>query len=301
MHYAKYAYFVGFALLATYLYFHFQDQKTPTLDSLRVQAQESREREIQAQKDREAREDKLSEALYDQCLAEHRALTGVLFAEKQKESYECWKEELAKTNSWTVAPASSGVPERIDTNPPLPNVTNQSTVRHNQKESSWARSEVQQAPKTPRQWVGASLPSGWKVSVTPTVNPNGKNQSKGSEQKICPAKVILRNGWNDPRVQHAYNISCWDMDFIKTIEAESRWDVNASWDSHKAFWLCQINKIYNPQMQKDYKALKTDNEKVEFCYAQYKDWVKRWVITTRLYGYNVRNLPQNKKPFTLKP
>lgn len=99
MTYAKYAYLVAFALLSTYLYLHFQDPQAPTLDSLRVQAQESREREIQAQKDREVREDKLSEALYDKCLAEHRTLSGMLFAEKQKESYECWKEELTKTNS----------------------------------------------------------------------------------------------------------------------------------------------------------------------------------------------------------
>ena len=39
--------------------------------------------------------------------------------------------------------------------------------------------------------------------------------------------IIYRNGWNDPRVQYAYNISGGDMDFIKTIEAESKWDLNA--------------------------------------------------------------------------
>jgi len=114
----------------------------------------------------------------------------------------------------------------------------------------------------------------------------------------CLNNRILRNGWDDPRVQYAYAISCWDMDFIKTIEAESKWDINAIWDWWNSFWLCQINKIYNPEMQKEYRELITDNEKVLFCYYQYQMWVKRWVIRTRLYGYNHRNLQKNTKPFT---
>lgn len=113
------------------------------------------------------------------------------------------------------------------------------------------------------------------------------------------SKIIYRHWWNDPRVQYAYNISGGDMDFIKTIEAESKWDINALWDSGKSFWLCQIHKGYNPAMQKMYRALKTDNEKVKMCYDQYKDWVKRGVIKTRLYWFNVRNKPQNKNSFTI--
>ena len=119
-----------------------------------------------------------------------------------------------------------------------------------------------------------------------------------SEKSKCPLKTILRKGWNDPRVQYAYNLSCGDMDFIKTIEAESKWDVNAVGDHGKSFWLCQIHKGFNAKMQKTYRELKTDNEKIEMCYYQYKDWVKRGVIKTRLYGYNVRTLAQNKNSFT---
>lgn len=45
---------------------------------------------------------------------------------------------------------------------------------------------------------------------------------------IPPIKTLIyRDGWNDPRVQYAYNISKGNMDFILTIEAESRWDINA--------------------------------------------------------------------------
>ena len=127
-----------------------------------------------------------------------------------------------------------------------------------------------------------------------------KSQSTSAENVPMKEKIIYRNWWNDPRVQYAYNISGGDMDFIKTIEAESKWDLNALWDGGKSFWLCQIHKGYNPKMQKMYRDLKTDNEKVKMCYDQYKDWVNRWVIKTRLYWFNVRNKPQNKNSFTIK-
>ena len=136
--------------------------------------------------------------------------------------------------------------------------------------------------------------------VTPSQSVFQKYTLAMSVEKNSLIGKIYRNWWNDPRVQYAYNISGGDIDFIKTIEAESKWDVNALWDKGKSFWLCQIHKWYNPTMQKAYRALKTDNEKVKMCYDQYKDWVNRGVIKTRLYWYNVRNKPQNKKPFTIK-
>ena len=109
-----------------------------------------------------------------------------------------------------------------------------------------------------------------------------------TETKKFESKKIYRDGWNDPRVQYAYNISKGNMDFILTIEAESRWDVNAVWDGWNSFGLCQIHKRFNPEMQKQYRKLKTDNEKIKMCYDQYQNWVKRWVIKTRLYWYNYR-------------
>lgn len=143
--------------------------------------------------------------------------------------------------------------------------------------------------KTANPVKSSSIENTPKVSIVKKVENSFQSGSK-----------IYRNWWNDPRVQYAYNISGGDMDFIKTIEAESKWDLNALWDSGKSFWLCQIHKGYNPVMQKAYRALKTDNEKVKMCYDQYKDWVKRWVIKTRLYWFNVRNKPQNKNSFTIK-
>lgn len=135
-------------------------------------------------------------------------------------------------------------------------------------------------------------------SVAPVPVSIVKHKKSEPIVSLCTPRIILRKWWNDPRVQFGYNLSCWDMDFIKTIEAESKWDVNALWDHWNSFWLCQIHKKFNGKMQKAYRALVDDNSKIEFCYNQYKDWVKRWVIKTRLYGYNVRNLPQNKNSFT---
>ncbi len=111
---------------------------------------------------------------------------------------------------------------------------------------------------------------------------------------------ILRNWWNDPRVQYGYEISNGDMDFIRTIEAESKWHVSAVGDSWNSFGLCQFHKGFNPWLHNEYKLLKTDNEKVKFCYDYYlyaKSLPKG--VGSRLHWFNVRNLPQNTKPFVI--
>lgn len=123
-----------------------------------------------------------------------------------------------------------------------------------------------------------------------------KSNTSGKVQKVSkipdsipPVKTLIyRDGWNDPRVQYAYDISKGNMDFILTMEAESRWDMNALWDKWHSYWLCQIHKKYNAVLQKEYRSLKTDNEKITFCYNLYQWWVKRWVIKTLLYWYNYR-------------
>lgn len=124
-----------------------------------------------------------------------------------------------------------------------------------------------------------------KSTSVKTVKPS---TTSPTETKKFEPKTIYRNGWNDPRVQYAYNLSKGNMDFILTIEAESRWDVNAIWDKWMSFWLCQIHKRWNKTLQLQYRSLKTDEEKINLCYDQYMWWVKRWVIKTRLYWYNYR-------------
>lgn len=107
-------------------------------------------------------------------------------------------------------------------------------------------------------------------------------------------KKILRDGQELEALTYTWN-KYGDIDFIKTIEAESRWDMHALWDSWDAYGYCQINKNFNPEMQKEYRGLKTYQQRIDYCYGQYKVWVDKWVIHKRLYGYNVRNLPQNNK------
>ena len=107
-------------------------------------------------------------------------------------------------------------------------------------------------------------------------------------------KKILRDGQELEALTYTWN-KYGDIDFIKTIEAESRWDQHASWDSWDAYGYCQINKNFNPDMQTEYRNLKTYQQRIDYCYGQYKVWVDKWVIHKRLYGYNVRNLTQNNK------
>ena len=107
-------------------------------------------------------------------------------------------------------------------------------------------------------------------------------------------KKILRDGQELDALTYTWN-KYGDIDFIKTIEAESRWDQHALWDSWDAYGYCQINKNFNPDMQTEYRGLKTYQQRIDYCYGQYKVWVDKWVIHKRLYWYNVRNLPQNNK------
>lgn len=111
-------------------------------------------------------------------------------------------------------------------------------------------------------------------------------------------KTILRNGQELEALTYTWN-KYWDIDFIKTIEAESRWDQHTVGDSGDAYGYCQINKNFNPEMQIEYRNLKTYQERIDYCYGQYKTWVDKGIIQKRLYGYNVRDLPQNDK-FTFK-
>lgn len=82
-------------------------------------------------------------------------------------------------------------------------------------------------------------------------------------------------------MQYAYKLG-W-MDFVKLIECEN-WnrDINAIWDSGKAFWLCQMNTNYH-KLPKDYKTNWV--VQVETCYKKRKHGTKfywpnrviRWV------------------------
>lgn len=160
MNYAKIIFIVlVLALLASIAYsvtiHHSSDH---SIDSIRAEAQEARSREIQAQKDREAREDSLSQALYDQCYSEAIAGTGSRFERKQKETFSCWREKLEienKNQSWTVAPAKSGEAWWI-----IPNAQayepDQSTIRSPDTRISSGTNTIQPAHKADRKPVATT-------------------------------------------------------------------------------------------------------------------------------------------------
>ena len=107
MQYAKSVWILFIIILLGY---SFLKQENTSLDSLRTQAQEARQWEIRAREAREAREDQLSQALYDQCYSESLTATWINFDQKQRKSYECWREKI--NNSWTVTSANSEVPPK---------------------------------------------------------------------------------------------------------------------------------------------------------------------------------------------
>jgi hypothetical protein len=76
------------------------------------------------------------------------------------------------------------------------------------------------------------------------------------------------------------------MDFILTIEAESRWDIKAIWDWGKSFGLCQVNVRWH-KLPKDY--LTSIKVQIDHCWKLYKWYKDQKILHKRLFWYNVRN------------
>ncbi len=165
-----------------YIYDTFQNSETPTLDSLRVQAEEARIREEEATKARLEWEDNFSKALYLECFDKATSQTGSRFDSQQKEAYECWREELTNTN-WTgkLAP-SSEPPSRPIISNSSQNVTNQSTIWPDKKGKSTridSQNKVQWAPQTSWKQVATTVQHWSEVQRTSSVSPSGGVGTKG--------------------------------------------------------------------------------------------------------------------------
>ena len=87
--YAKYLSILSVGALIFFGFYVYHAPDT-SINTLRAQAQESRDREEASRRDREAREDQLSQALYDECYTQALTLTGMRFRAKQNKAYECW-------------------------------------------------------------------------------------------------------------------------------------------------------------------------------------------------------------------
>jgi hypothetical protein len=88
-------------------------------------------------------------------------------------------------------------------------------------------------------------------------------------------------------VTRAFEISWGDLVFVWTISSESVFHSEAVGDWGLAFWFCQFRSDFQPDNYRAYKNLKTDEERLRFCFEKYSIWKKRWVLSTRLYGSNV--------------
>ena len=83
-------------------------------------------------------------------------------------------------------------------------------------------------------------------------------------------KGFARDDIKQKYVQYAYKL--WGMDFVKLIECENgNRNINAIWDSWKAFWLCQMNTNYH-KLPAEYKTSWV--VQIEYCYKKRKSWTK---------------------------
>jgi len=69
-------------------------------------------------------------------------------------------------------------------------------------------------------------------------------------------------------VNYAYKL--WGMDLVLLMECENgTWNIDTRWDNGNAYWLCQMNKIYNyiPEWYYDTRQIQ-----VEYCAEKMRNW-----------------------------
>lgn len=107
-------------------------------------------------------------------------------------------------------------------------------------------------------------------------------------KKIRESQSIQAYGKSITALTYAWE-AWWDIDFIATIWQESRFDWGANWDWWDADWFCQINKAQNPGWHREYHAIKTWQERMNYCHEKYTYAASLpWWVGSRFHGYNVR-------------
>mgnify|MGYP002128868917 FL=1 len=123
------------------------------------------------------------------------------------------------------------------------------------------------------------------------------------KETTTDSKVLLRNGEQLESVNYAWNK--WkDMDFILTIDQESRWNPDAIWDVNHpkvgdyAYGYCQYNSNWHKDKIAYYKSLPTWKEKIDWCHERYIEAMDRpgWIGGT-FHGYNARLKNKSKYSF----
>lgn len=114
---------------------------------------------------------------------------------------------------------------------------------------------------------------------------------------------IYRNWKYLESINYAWNK--WkDIDFIATIEQESRWDQDAISDIDNpkpwaySYWYCQYNSTWHLDKINYYKSLPSWKEKIDWCHDRYIEAMDRkWWIGSLFHWYNVRDIVKNRFSF----
>lgn len=129
-----------------------------------------------------------------------------------------------------------------------------------------------------------------------------KNDSE-LEKDSSKGIVLLREWQNLESVNYAWNK--WkDMDFILTIDQESRWNPEAIGDvdhpkvGDYAYGYCQYNSAWHKDKIAYYKSLPSWKEKIDWCHERYIEAMDRkWWIGGTFHGYNARLKNKSKYSF----
>ena len=118
-----------------------------------------------------------------------------------------------------------------------------------------------------------------------------------------PVKKLLRQvSWRDKtfihdvNVHNAYEISEGDIDFVLTVEAESKFNPEAIGDSGHSHWFCQWHETWQSDTLNN-PNFKDPIWQMEECFKYYTEAFNNWTINSRLYWYRVRHLVKDRFKF----
>ncbi len=110
----------------------------------------------------------------------------------------------------------------------------------------------------------------------------------GSRLDVYSDKGKLSSDSRTALVRAAWERSGHDLDFLTTIEQESRWNSKTVGDKGRAFGLCQWRIEWNSKTVKD-KNFSDPYWQLDRCLEYYQSQRAAGIIHKRLYGWNVRN------------
>jgi len=124
------------------------------------------------------------------------------------------------------------------------------------------------------------------------------------QKKIRLTQKITRDGKTLDALTYAWH--AWgDMDFILTVQRESRFDNESKWDKNYpnkwdyAFGYCQYNTAWQPLWLEEYKNLKTWQEQLNHCHEKYTyASTLKGGVGSRFHGYIGRKV--NKDQFVIQ-